>query len=73
MLRAPDSTDGRSVRLVPSKPGQRLYRGLIGAAGERDALFMNCLSREEKRSFDRALSKLTVTARSLIQRERKSA
>src|SRR5437016_6454106 len=51
VLRAPDSTDGRSVRLVLSKPGQRLYRGLIGAAGERDALFMNCLSREEKRSF----------------------
>jgi DNA-binding MarR family transcriptional regulator len=73
VLRAPDSSDGRSISLVLSKAGQRLYRGLIGAAGERDAVFMNSLSEQEKRSFDRVLAKLAETAHGLIQDERKSA
>ena len=73
VLRATDSSDGRSVRLVLSKAGQRLYEGLIGAASERDSVFMNCLSEKEKRAFDRALAKLSEKARSMIQRERTAA
>ena len=73
VLRAPDSSDGRSVRLVLSKAGKRLYRGLIGAAGERDCAFMNCLSEKEKQAFDRALAKLAEKARNMIQRERAAA
>ena len=48
--------DGRGVRLTLTKTGQGLYTGLIRAAGERDALFRNCLSKGEKEAFERALT-----------------
>src|SRR5436190_19000594 len=47
VLRATDAADGRGVRLTLSRAGRKLYEGLIGAAGERDEVFMNCLSNAE--------------------------
>ncbi|HEX2332550.1 MAG TPA: MarR family transcriptional regulator [Burkholderiales bacterium] len=70
VLRAADPGDGRGVRLTLTKTGQRLYTGLIRAAGERDALFRNCLSKGEKKAFERALIKLAGQARALIEEER---
>jgi DNA-binding MarR family transcriptional regulator len=70
VLRATDSADARSVRLVLSKAGRKLYEALIDAAGERDAAFKDCLSNREKESLDRVLKKLAEQARSMIQHER---
>jgi hypothetical protein len=47
-----------------------LYTGLIRVAGERDALFRNCLCKGEKEAFERALTKLAGQARALIEEER---
>jgi DNA-binding MarR family transcriptional regulator len=73
VLRAPHSSDGRSVRLVLSKAGRRLYERLIGAAGKRDAAFLGCLSTKERSCLEGALAKLAETARGMIQRERTAA
>lgn len=70
VLRAADPGDGRGVRLTLTKTGQRLYTGLIRAAGERDALFRNCLNKGEKQAFERVLAKLAGQARALIEEER---
>jgi DNA-binding MarR family transcriptional regulator len=64
------AANGREVALTLTKPGRRLYEGLISAASERDETFNRCLSRNEKEVFDRCLSKLAGEARALIQRER---
>lgn len=70
VVRAADSSDGRGVQLTLSKSGRKLYAGLIGAAAERDAAFNGCLSREEKRVFDRVLTKLATQARDFIRQEK---
>ena len=70
VLRAAHPGDGRGIRLTLSKPGQRLYDGLIRAAAERDAAFRNCLTRDERQAFDRVLTKLAGQARELIQHEK---
>ena len=70
VLRSTDPGDGRGIRLSLSASGKRLYEGLIRAAGERDAVFRNCLSKDEKEAFERALTKLTGRARALIEEER---
>jgi DNA-binding MarR family transcriptional regulator len=70
VLRASDSNDARSVRLMLSKSGRRLYERLIDAAAERDAAFRDCLSEKEKQAFDSALAKLAEHARDMIEREK---
>jgi DNA-binding MarR family transcriptional regulator len=70
VLREAAPGDGRGVRLTLTRTGQRLYAGLIRAAGERDALFCNCLGKDEKKAFERALTKLAGQARALIDEER---
>lgn len=70
VLREAQPGDGRGVRLTLSKPGRKLYHGLIGAAAERDTAFRNCLSEKEKHVFERALTKLAGQARELIQDEK---
>ena len=71
VLRAADADDARGVRLTLSKSGRRVYEGLIGAAAERDRVFRNCLSQQEARVFEAALSKLAGQARAFIQQEKK--
>jgi DNA-binding MarR family transcriptional regulator len=70
VLREAHPGDGRGVRLTLSKPGRRIYQGLIRAASERDETFRNCLSEKEKDVFERALTKLAGQARELIQHEK---
>jgi DNA-binding MarR family transcriptional regulator len=70
-VRAANDDDARGVQLTLSKSGRKLYEGLIGAAQDRDAVFNDCLSREEKRVFDKALSKLAGQAKAFIQQEKK--
>jgi DNA-binding MarR family transcriptional regulator len=71
VVRAANSDDARAVQLTLSKSGRKLYEGLIGAAQDRDAVFNDCLSREEKRVFEKALAKLAGQARTFIQQEKK--
>jgi DNA-binding MarR family transcriptional regulator len=71
VVRAANDDDARGVQLTLSKSGRKLYEGLIGAAQDRDAVFNDCLSREEKRVFDKALSKLAGQAKAFIQQEKK--
>jgi DNA-binding MarR family transcriptional regulator len=73
VLRAPDASDGRGVRLTLSRAGRRLYEGLIRAAGERDQAFLGCLNPTERKHLDSALAKLAGQARSFIQDERSAA
>jgi DNA-binding MarR family transcriptional regulator len=68
--RSANAADGRGVHLGLSKPGRRLYSGLIEAASQRDAAFRKCLSRQEKQVFEKALTKLAGRARDLIQHEK---
>ena len=70
VLREAHPGDGRGVRLTLTKAGQRLCSGLIRAAGQRDAVFRNCLSKGEKEAFERVLAKLAGRARALIEAER---
>ncbi|MEU8707396.1 MarR family transcriptional regulator [Streptomyces sp. NPDC048565] len=63
---------GRSRQLALTESGVEVYRGLIGAANERDAAFSALLSDDEARALGRALEKLADLALSLEQLERES-
>ena len=69
--RATDPGDGRGVRLTLTRSGSKVYEGLIRAAGERDAVFRSCLTKNESQAFDRVLAKLAGRARELIQGEKR--
>lgn len=71
VVREADSADGRGVRLALSRPGRKLYAGLIRAAAQRDVAFNECLSEREKRVFGKVLQKLAAAARHMIQSEKK--
>src|ERR1700752_849418 len=47
VLREAHPGDGRGVRLTLTRPGRKIYQGLIRAAAERDAAFRDCLSERE--------------------------
>ena len=64
------AANGREVALTLTRPGRRLYEGLINAAAERDQAFNRCLSKTEKVVLERCLSKLAGQARELIQKEK---
>jgi DNA-binding MarR family transcriptional regulator len=70
VLREAHPGDGRGVRLTLSRNGRKLYEGLIRAAGQRDAVFRGCLTRDEREAFDRVLTKLAGQARELIEEEK---
>ncbi|WP_158880230.1 MarR family winged helix-turn-helix transcriptional regulator [Amycolatopsis anabasis] len=61
---------GRTSQLSLTSEGQKVYRGLIGAANERDATFLGLLSRHEREVLDRALGKLADLALELERQER---
>ncbi|MEU4654055.1 MarR family transcriptional regulator [Streptomyces sp. NPDC023723] len=61
---------GRSRQLALTEAGVEVYRGLIGAANERDAAFAAALTDEEARALGRALDKLADLALSLERQER---
>src|ERR1044071_2612636 len=64
------AANGREGALTLTRPGRRLYKGLINAAAERDEAFNNCLSKNEKQVLERCLAKLAGQARELIQKEK---
>jgi DNA-binding MarR family transcriptional regulator len=70
VVRDANSEDARGVHLTLSRPGRKLYEGLIHAATERDAAFRRCLTSNEKAVFEKALSKLAGQARAFIQQEK---
>lgn len=61
---------GRSRQLALTEAGVEVYRGLIGAANERDEAFAALLSEEESRVLGVALDKLADLALALERRER---
>jgi DNA-binding MarR family transcriptional regulator len=71
VVRDANAQDARGVHLTLSKSGRKLYAGLIEAASQRDRAFRNCLTRDEKQAFERALAKLAGQARVFIQQEKK--
>ncbi len=70
VARSANAKDGRGVRLELSRPGRKVYDGLIDAAAQRDAAFRNCLSGKETLVFERALAKLASQARGMIHEEK---
>jgi DNA-binding MarR family transcriptional regulator len=64
------AANGREIALTLTKPGRRLYEGLISAAAERDETFNDCLSKNERQILERCLSKLAGQARELIRKEK---
>jgi DNA-binding MarR family transcriptional regulator len=68
--REQDAADARGIRLSLTRAGQKLYDRLIGAAAERNAAFLGCLTAAERRCLEQAMTKLAHEARSFIHRER---
>lgn len=64
---------GRTSQLALTEDGTRVYRGLIAAANERDAAFLEILSADEADTLLRALDKLADLALAVEQREREHA
>jgi len=64
---------GRTSQLALTEEGTRAYRGLITAANERDAAFLEILSPDEADTLLRALDKLADVALAVEQREREHA
>lgn len=69
VLRGVDMDDGRGVRLSLTRPGLKLYEGLIAAANERNAAFEAALTPNERTQLDAMLTKLGDCARELIHSE----
>ncbi|GAA1278701.1 hypothetical protein GCM10009609_47600 [Pseudonocardia aurantiaca] len=61
---------GRTSQLALTEEGIAVYRGLIGAANERDATFLGVLSPDETEVLQRALDKLADLALLIERQER---
>ncbi|MEO6959036.1 MAG: MarR family transcriptional regulator [Burkholderiaceae bacterium] len=70
VLREIDQADGRKIRLSLTQTGQKLYKGLKQASGERNIEFLGCLTLGERRTLEGIMDKLESKAHELIQRER---
>ena len=66
VLRGVDMDDGRGVRLSLTRPGLKLYEGLIAAANERNDAFAATLTAAEFTQLDSMLTRLSDKARELI-------
>lgn len=69
VARVVDSVDARSVRLSLTAKGQRVARGLLRAAAERNQTLEGALTATEHGQLNRILGKLDITARALIEQE----
>jgi DNA-binding MarR family transcriptional regulator len=72
VLRGTDANDARGIRLSLTRPGRVLYRKLIRAAAERNSAFLGCLSAQERRVLEQAMTKLAHEARGFIQKEKRA-
>ena len=69
--READANDARGIRLSLTQAGKKLYRKLIASAAERNSAFLGCLSAQERAGLERAMTKLTLEARSFILQEKR--
>jgi DNA-binding MarR family transcriptional regulator len=69
VLRQMSGRGGRMVELSLTRAGSQLYRGLIGAAAERDAALRGCLTSAERAALESALAKLAAEARRMMHDE----
>jgi len=68
--RGADENDARGIRLSLTKAGQRLYEGLIHAAGERNDVFFSALTQQERIALDNVLVKFESLGREIIAQEK---
>ena len=60
-----DARDGRITRLSLTRQGRAIYDEIVPLALHLEELFLSALSAEERRSFERLLTKLSRQARLL--------
>lgn len=72
VFRETDAADGRGISLSLTRSGQRLYKRLIGAAAQRNSAFLGCLSAQERKHLEQAMTKLADQARGFIQKEKRA-
>ena len=72
ILRVTDESDGRGIRLSLTSLGKTLYQKLIRAAAERNDAFLGCLSAQERKVLEQAMTKLAREARSFIELEKRA-
>jgi DNA-binding MarR family transcriptional regulator len=72
VVREVDSSDGRGIRLSLAPKGKTLYQKLIHAASERNDAFLGCLTGQERKYLELAMTKLANEARGFIQREKQA-
>ena len=70
VFRQTDASDGRGIQLSLTSLGKTLYQKLIRAAAERNDAFLGCLTAQERKCLEQAMSKLAHEARSFIQSEK---
>jgi DNA-binding MarR family transcriptional regulator len=66
------AASGRSSQLALTPEGTQVYRGLITAANERDAEFLQALTDDEAEVLSRALEKLADVALAIEKAERET-
>ena len=69
VLRGADASDARGIRLSLTPLGKTLYQKLIRAVAERNDAFLGCLSAQERKCLEQAMTKLAHEARGFIQKE----
>lgn len=65
VARGGDAHDGRVTRLSLTAPGRAIYDRIVPLALQLEELFLSALSVEERRVFDRLMTKLARQARLL--------
>ena len=70
IFRETDAADGRGISLSLTRSGRSLYKRLIGAAAERNSAFLGCLTAQERKCLEQAMTKLAHEARGFIQQEK---
>ena len=70
VFRQADANDGRGIQLSLTSLGKILYQKLIRAAAERNVAFLGCLTAQERKCLEQAMTKLAHEARGFIQQEK---
>jgi DNA-binding MarR family transcriptional regulator len=68
-----DNNDGRGVMLRLSKSGDELYRRILPDAVSRNERMLSTLTREQRAQLSELLALLNVSARKLLEEERRAA
>ena len=65
--RTPDPDDRRNLLVRLKAPGRALYKKVVPMAQAREAFLLDALDADERKIFDRALTKLQARARQLLE------